>query len=92
MDLHVLWQGSIRDRDVYHVVAWPNANAGRRGLGLFNPMRGEEALQGHIYQLWVDQSTGFFHRITAEADNGRAWDIIVTKLVLNQPLEESVFG
>ncbi|MCY0909661.1 MAG: hypothetical protein OWR62_14870, partial [Sulfobacillus thermotolerans] len=37
----------------------------------------------NFFQLWVDMRTGFCRRITAEGENGRMWDIIIDKPVIN---------
>jgi hypothetical protein len=92
MHLQVLWKGSIRGRHLYHLVAHPDRSALRSNRGLFASLQDDERIfGGYLYQLWVDEATGFFYRIAAEADNGRAWDIIVDTLVFNQPMEEGVF-
>lgn len=91
MQLQLLWTGSIRHRDLYHLVAYPDPAALRAHRGLWDMLQMEDGTiyDGHVYQLWVDRRTGFFHRLTAEADNGRAWDIIVETLELNQPIEDA---
>lgn len=93
MQLQLLWTGSIGYRDLYHLVAYPEPAALRANRGLWDMLRIEDETiyDGHVYQLWVDRKTGFFHRLTAEGDNGRAWDIMVDTMVLNQPMEKGVF-
>ncbi len=93
MQLQVLEQGLIQGHDLYHVMAYPDPEALRWNRSLFDPEQDlERIFAGHVYQLWVHAATGFFYRLTAEADNGRAWDVIVDTLILNQPIEEDVFG
>ncbi|MHB1611294.1 MAG: hypothetical protein ACYCOU_24515 [Sulfobacillus sp.] len=93
MRLEVLEKGLIQGHDLYHVIAYQDPEALRWNRGLFDQEQDLEIIfAGHVYQLWIDPMTGFFHRLTAEADNGRAWDVIVDTLVLNQPIEEDVFG
>lgn len=87
----LLETGSIGGRRLHHVIAYPDSDALRdnRGLWDMERMEDETIYEGHVYQLWVDCNTGFFWRLAAEADNGRAWDIMMDTLEINQPPEDS---
>lgn len=82
----------FHDRAIIHVVAgyW-NSGQSRLprepGQHLIDPNQSADDLSDtNIFQLWVDMRTGFCRRITGEAANGRAWDIILDELVIN-PVE-----
>jgi hypothetical protein len=91
VQLHLVWAGAIGCRDVYQLIAYPDPAALHANRGLWDMLQIEDETiyEGSVYQLWVDRQTGFFHRLTAESDNGRAWDVIVDTLALNQPLEDA---
>jgi hypothetical protein len=53
---------------------------------LINEDRDPEILDyTNFYQLWVDMRTSFCRRITGEGANGRAWDILLDELTINEP-------
>ncbi|WP_053960822.1 hypothetical protein [Sulfobacillus thermosulfidooxidans] len=92
MSLTVLEHARIQDYEVFHVLAYPDPDALRTQRGLFDPTQDLEwVTAGHVFQLWVNAYTGFFRRLSAEADNGRAWDILIDILEINQPLDGGIF-
>ncbi len=92
MHLVFLEHGMIHSYEAFHVVAYPDPHAIRMQRGLFEPTQDLEWITaGHLFQLWVNAQTGFFLRLTAEADNGRAWDILVDTLEINGTIGADIF-
>lgn len=79
----------FHDPAIIHVIAgyWDSGQSDLRaepGQHLVDPNKSADDLWNtNICQLWVDMRTGFCRRITGEAANGRAWDIILDELVIN---------
>jgi hypothetical protein len=86
LDLHVLDQGHVLDRDVWRVRAVPAGDPFAQLMGLYGLGVGADE-----YELLVDAERGFLVRVEARLEGQPFRVVEITELTVNEPIPPDTF-